>query len=305
LPIPPEDDDNPFGEHSDSLGAVNRLLLGVDLNNENLYAVVENRTLYHHFKPLSDFLSKPSVQALGLFTESFTPRIVEANCIECFYLINDAQDVAVGWVHNADAYWRKAVYINSHHQHYVECTTPIDTTIALPGFADSTNFKISYHPTRATMTELPADDTVGVNSGPDGIVTLNLGPGAFNGTFPLSQTGEFRNHLDTLHSDYAFIIATDLIKRLNNPSAFEETGIADDWDFTVFPNPARYGFSLRFVDEDPKSIELLDLSGRVVRSWGLVTDRQPEFSIVGLAHGAYWVRATDGTNRKTKKLLIH
>lgn len=59
------------------------------------------------------------------------------------------------------------------------------------------------------------------------------------------------------------------------------------------------------MDQATKAIDLLDLSGRVVLSWSSVSTIQPQFSINGLASGAYWVRATDGINRKTKKLLIH
>jgi hypothetical protein len=305
LPVPPPDGGNPNGpNHLTSLGAINKLYLGDAPNGLPFYAEVENRTLQHHYKPLSDFLGKPSVQELGLFTEHFTPHVVESNGIECFYLINDAQDVAVGWVHNASAYWRNALYIKYGFQHYMDCAAPPSQTIMLTGFATNTNFKVSYHPTRATMTDLPVDQ-VDLNANPFGVITLNLNTAPLNGVFPLSLTGNFKNHLDTLHSDYAFIIATDLIKRLDSPTDADEAGVEAIWDFSLFPNPTRNRFTIGFMDSTPKSIELLDISGRTVRSWSRVTSARPEFSIDGLAHGAYWVRATDGTNQKTKKLLIH
>jgi len=308
----PQDDDtgllldagNPGGEtHSGLLGATNRLSLGYNQNQIPYYVDVENQTLQHHFAPLRDFLNKPSVQELGLFTDNWTPRIVEANGIECFYLINDAQDVAVGWVHNADAYWRKAMYITNARQHYAECVSPTAQTIVLPGFAANTNFKVSYHPTRVTMTDLP-DDQIAPNANPFGIVTLNLNSAPLNGAFPLALTGTFRNHLDTLHSDYAFIVSTDLVKRLD-PQADVSVIPALEWDFSLYPNPARDGFNLRFASDATRSIELLDLSGRTVRSWAAITGIEHSLPTAGLAQGAYWVRATEGVNRKTRKLLIH
>ena len=311
LPTPPNTPGLP--QHTNSLNGTNQLLVGHDDNGLPIYVSVQNHTLHHHFKPLAEFLNMPSIQALELFTLNFTPRIVEANGIECFYLINDAQDIAIGWVHNKDAYWRKAVYITSQYQHYTDCTSPAAQTIMLNGFAPNTNFKVSYHPTRATMTDLPQDETTGLNSGPAGMVTLDLcrldpligcTSAPLNGTFPLSLTGNFKNHLDTLHSDYAFIIATDLIKRLD-AHAVDSNVPEGEWDFAVFPNPTRDVFTLRFMDEATKAIDLLDLSGRVVRSWSSVSTIQPQFSINGLACGAYWVRATDGKHLATKKLLVH
>ena len=67
----------------------------------------------------------------------------------------------------------------------------------------------------------------------------------------------------------------------------------------------RWGFNLRFASDAARSIELLDLSGRTVRSWTAITGIEHSLPITGLAEGAYWVRATEGANRKTRKLLIH
>jgi hypothetical protein len=299
-----QDFGNPGGEiHSGLLGATNRLFLGYNQNQLPYYVDVENQTLQHHFAPLRDFLNKPSVHELGLFSENWTPRIVEANGMECFYLINEAQDLAVGWIHNADAYWRKAMYITNAYQHYAECASPTSQTIVLTGFAANTNFKVSYHPTRVTMTDLP-DDQVAPNANPLGIVTLNLNSAPLNGAFPLALTGAFRNHLDTLHSDYAFIISTDLVKRLD-PQTADSILPALEWDFALYPNPARDAFNLRFTSHATRSIELLDLSGRTVRSWTAITGIEHSLPTTGLAEGAYWVRATEGANRKTRKLLIH
>jgi hypothetical protein len=84
-----------------------------------------------------------------------------------------------------------------------------------------------------------------------------------------------------------------------------DTAEAGEWDFSLYPNPARDGFNLRFASEATRSIELLDLSGRTVRSWAAITGIEYSLPTAGLAEGAYWVRATEGANRKTRKLLIH
>jgi hypothetical protein len=76
-------------------------------------------------------------------------------------------------------------------------------------------------------------------------------------------------------------------------------------DFHLYPNPAHGEFFLHFQEEGPKSITVLDLSGRIVHSWSNVAGKLNHFSAEGLARGAYWVRATDGRRSATKKLLAH
>jgi hypothetical protein len=299
LPVPPGDTDNPF-PLSNGLGVTNQLRL-YDSSGQPFYVPVQNRTLHHHFKPLSDFLSKPSVQALGLFTEHFTPRIVEADGIECFYLINDAQDIAVGWVHNANAYWRKAAYITSQYQHYLECADPAAQSIDIDGFLPGTELFISFFPTRIGMTEVPDDAEEEADA--DGRITLSMAPAFLNGTFP--ATGPHVNHLDTLHSDYAFVVAPWLVKRLTHVAEADTVPPITSWDFQLYPNPARGEFFLRFQDDGPRSVTIFDLAGRTVRSWSNLAGSLKHIATDGLARGAYWVRATDGMRSATKKLLVH
>jgi|694.fasta_scaffold01002_15 hypothetical protein len=80
---------------------------------------------------------------------------------------------------------------------------------------------------------------------------------------------------------------------------------AEVGDFHLYPNPAHGEFFLHFQEEGPKSITVLDLSGRIVHSWSNVAGKLNHFSAEGLARGAYWVRATDGRRSATKKLLVH
>jgi hypothetical protein len=292
--------------YSNSLGAVNQLWVGNDPNGARIYAEVENRALNHHFKPLSDFLGKPSVQALGLFTENYTPHVIDANGIECFYLLNETKDLAVGWVHNANAYWRRAFYINALYQDYADCPSPIAQSIALEELDDNTTYYISYFPTRMNTTECPADEqqVVGLNEQ----VTLHIDnpeTAAFNGHFPLATTGTLRNHLDTLHSDYAFIVSTGgFVKSLRLPM-MDTTQVDGDWDFTLYPNPAREEVHLRFNDDTPKEVTILDPFGRRVRTRSGISQRLYRLETGGLASGAYWIRVSDGTHSTSKKLLIH
>ncbi len=291
-------------DHSDALdlGDWNTLKVGTDGLGFPIYVDVQNRTLHHHFKPLSDFLNKPSVQALGLFTGDFTPHVAEANGIECIYLLDDSRHLAVGWVHNKNAYWWNSLYITSDQQRYLACSDPSAQSIDLTEFENHPHYFVSYFPTRMNTIECPADeeDTSG-----DGSVTLHLNNPlgvALNGVF--ASTGASVNHLDTLHSDYAFIVSTgNFVKSLHppTPDIVVETG----WNFDLYPNPARDEIFLRLPDDSPKVITILDLAGRQINSWGSVTGTVQHLPTGSLARGAYWVRVSDGVQSRSKKLLVH
>ena len=153
--------------------------------------------------------------------------------------------------------------------------------------------------------DCPDDVVAGVSSDANGFVPLNLAAEELNGAFPLATSGAYRNHLDTLHADYAFIIATSLVKSLQVPTALDTIPLETAWDFSIFPNPARDAIFLRLSDNAPMNITILDLAGRRVGSWGSVAGDIQHVPIGNLARGAYWVRVSDGLNSKTKKLLVH
>lgn len=288
--------------HSGAPNITNHLFMGY-IGDVPAYADVKNAPLYHHFKPLSDFLNKPSVQALGLFTSDYTPHVIEANGIECLYLQN-ADGIAVGWVHNTNAYWYKSFYITSVYEHYMDCATPAAQSIDLTGFEERPHYYVSYFPTRVDATEWPADYDDDDGNGSVHLRFNNPTEASLNGAFPLSLTETYRNHLDTLHSDYAFIVSpAGYVKSLR--AALDTVEVGSDWDFAIYPNPARDEVFLRLQGDEPKDISIHDLAGRQVTFWGSVTSPAPQLPVGHLAKGAYWIRVSNGVCTKTKKLLVH
>jgi len=219
--------------------------------------------------------------------------------------MNASEDLAVGWVHNQRAYWNDAYYISNTTQRYMECDDPGSQEIAIPGFAPGTPLKISYFPTWVDQVDVPIDEVNNVSSDANGFVTLHLQSSALNGTYPLSLAAPFKNHVDTLHADYAFIVATDLIKSLR-PSGAPDTLLVDaGWDFAIYPNPTRGELQIRLPEGVPKDIAVLDLAGRMITSWSSVADKVKFLQLGNVAKGAYWIRVSDGRYTRTKKLLIH
>ncbi len=78
-----------------------------------------------------------------------------------------------------------------------------------------------------------------------------------------------------------------------------------DWDFVLYPNPARDGVHLRFNDDTPKEVTILDPIGRRVRTRSGIAQPLYRLETGDLASGAYWIRVTDGIHSTSKKLLIH
>jgi len=63
--------------------------------------------------------------------------------------------------------------------------------------------------------------------------------------------------------------------------------------------------TLRFEDDAVKDVAILDVSGRYVVRYAMVTSPLLQIPTDGLAKGAYWVQVIAGENIKIKKLIIH
>jgi len=116
--------------------------------------------------------------------------------------------------------------------------------------------------------------------------------------------GVSNSYLDTLRSDYAYIITPGpFVKSLRRTEAAERP-MSIGWDFGLYPNPTRDGFYLNLPEGNPKDVVLFDLTGRQVLRRTSVVDRVYYVPAEHLAMGTYWVRVSDGTDQKVKKLII-
>lgn len=259
-----------------------------------------NKPIHHNFKPMAELLNNPNWQSYGFFNEDFTPscKYDTISGLECYYLVNEAGSLAIGWVHNTNAYWENHFYMNSATQNFLGCVPPNADSIALPGFAQEHDYVVTYFPTRMNETPPPADT---VTSTLAGFVTLDLSDtlSAFGGTA--------NNYLDTLHADYAFIIAPEMIMR--SMLAHEEAdsvAIKTDWDFTLYPNPANDRVNLMLPQDGFSSdVFLFDISGKQVYYRQNVSVRTPGIPVAGLSKGTYCVRVSRADSQKMKILIIN
>lgn len=302
LTPPPDDPSNSEQqEFSNVLGALNLLDIGIP----NQPCSLVTKRLHHHLQPLTDLLNRPSVQELGIFSGAYTPDEFfddddsdGINPLEVYYLRSD-QSTAIGWVHNRNASVAKSFYVMSGagNENFLGCTAPDMASLTLRGFFPLHAHYVTWFPTRIGATDLPPDSEFPntLQSDANGDIVINL-DGEFNGLA--------NNYLDTLHSDYAFVITPGpFVKSLTPDAVQAESG--QDWDFILYPNPTRDGVWLRLKDDSPRTIEVFDALGRSIVSHMNITDATHYLDMTKAAKGLYWVRVSSGESFRTKILLFH
>ncbi|MCO6483965.1 MAG: T9SS type A sorting domain-containing protein [Flavobacteriales bacterium] len=296
---PPLDNNNPYYDQyprSAALGATNALVFGTDFPPPKI--LVQNRTLYHHFKPLSEFLNTVALGPGGFFDQDHEARKVydDNGKLECYYLLNADQTMAIGWVHNLNAYWENHYYILNQKQNYLGCASPGPQPIALDGFLPGLDYQVTWYPTRMNMTALPADQNDTTQSG---TVSLDLSSLPFNGIYSWPAN----DNLDTLRSDYAFVIHALPVHRMVPVIGSDTIVDPHSWDFGMFPNPATDELNILLSDGPPVNLSLVDVAGRQVLHVDGLSEGLHRLGLKNIAPGAYSVRATAGHTVRTKLII--
>ncbi|MBK8499520.1 MAG: T9SS type A sorting domain-containing protein [Flavobacteriales bacterium] len=295
---PPDDLNNSFVSSHPVYQFDNRPGERNDIRVNNQPFSVQNRSVFHNFKPLTDLLNHPSWLAYDFFNGEYTVGQWPGN-LEAYYLQNGEPGeatVAIGWVRKRNSSILNTSYLASTAQQFFNCEPPDPVNgqgiylLFEPG-----TYHVSWFPTRMNSTVHPPDAEVSTLFGTT-LLYIDL-EGQFGGID--------NDYLDTLRGDYAFIITPEpFVKSLPFQAVADDVVAEGSWDFGIYPNPARNGFTLRFQDETPKEVMILDLSGRIITRKAGVTTANLQFPELRLAQGAYWVRVADGLHQRTKKLIM-
>ncbi len=264
---------------------------------------IKNQPVHQHFEPLADLLNHPSWLALNFFENEisvgavYDTAQVNPNLLECYYLMSNAGDATIGWVHNRKSSSMNNFYIAVHDtmQNFFGCLTPMDTALMLPGLFPDTEYHITWFPTWVNSTICPLDTVWTTNSA--GELLLDLSTAPFGDTI--------RYYSDTLHADYAFIITLDDFVKSRSVDEVNTLVAKVDWDFNLFPNPTRQDVFLSFSDDVPKEIILYDISGRAIARHAGITARTHHLAAGELAKGPYFVQVTTGAKSHSRILIIH
>ncbi len=188
-------------------------------------------------------------------------------------------------------------YLSSSVQNLLGCDPPNgqSQSITLSGFANNTEYFVTWFPTRMNSTTYPA--AMQLTSDNIGSLTLDL-------------TNEFGgiagDYLDTLRSDYGFIITTEpFVKSLQLPPVENVPLLENGWDYSLHPNPAHGELSITLTDDIQRSMLIYDLLGRQVQPPLNITGPLQRIPISHLATGVYNITIFDREKMRTKKLIIH
>jgi hypothetical protein len=289
----PYDWDNDFSSnHTGVLLDSNQLDVGL------AYPVtVQNRTIYHNFKPLAEMLTNPDWLAYDFFSGRYGAHKVydDVNQLECYFLKNEDSTVAIGWVHNLNSYWKNNFYVTSTAQDFLGCADPNADSLTLTGFQPGLPLHITWFPTRMDTTAYPASQ---VDSTGSGSVTLDWSSRPFNGIAD--------DYLDTLHADYGFIIAPQPVEKSMTFFGEDDPGNRTlEWDFLMFPNPASNEVNVLFPDNRlPREIAIYDLAGKCVYHKSASSGVLKRIPVGKFSSGAYSVRASDAAATRVKLLII-
>ena len=83
---------------------------------------------------------------------------LEAKTLRKFNLINADSNLAIGWVHNLNAYWENKYYLKGDMHEFLSCDDPDTQSVVLEGFQTGVNMHVTWFPTRmnSTVDELSA-----------------------------------------------------------------------------------------------------------------------------------------------------
>ncbi len=101
------------------------------------------------------------------------------------------------------------------------------------------------------------------------------------------------------------------LKQVDNDGAFEYSNIvsvttkaADDFAFTLYPNPTKEAFTLELTgDDEPFNLQLIDQLGRVVQEWNQLEGTNHTFDTSRLASGFYTVIARNEQHSFVQRLV--
>lgn len=127
-----------------------------------------------------------------------------------------------------------------------------------------------------------------------GFVSLQFQPGDFNAITS--------NWLDTLHSDYAFVVAPFSVKNAVETIS-EKNG---HYDFSIYPNPSHDRVTISVQgDDEIVSIILYDQTGRMIGTTSGSGGSVHRMDLPDMEPGMYLVEVRSGSGQGTKKLIIN
>jgi hypothetical protein len=290
---------------SNQLGDVNEIqpdILGIVTP-----VFIENKKIFHDYKPLSEFMSSIN-QYYSLFpTSKLIPRkyINPSNGIEVYYLLADDGETGFGWVHNYYKYWGNAYYgyqgtTTENYGGCLEETSPSQSFV-LEGLNSFAEYSVSFHTTRML------DNSEASQVLPNNYTAFSIG-----NTLSVPITGailgcDTSNISTGTSADFAFSFS-GMPFRKARPDSQENPVVKNaNIEVTINPSPGSGIININVSDFQNYmrcSLDIFDCIGKnLLKNVRLDNDNYwLDLSI--FPKGIYYLRVVADSNFKMKKLII-
>ncbi len=303
-PEPPNGNANEIGDQYSLFKVISRTGIGFEYvpssNNDD-----KIKSCYHNLKPLSDFISL--LASNNFFDQNIVPHKYynydpangNYDVVESYYLVNEDQTYACGWIHNINKYWANAfIYTDQDHageENYYGCEReglvhPPATSFKLEGFEPNKNYWIEFYHTRWGTDPLPYSQ--GILSNNSGEIEIDLS------SAPLA--------CDSFNADYAFTaIIVPSPQRMAQGANEKYDNNFNALDFTIYPNPSIREARIALPIDDRSELSILDMVGRIVQKISPINQDNILFDLSLISKGSYLVKLKNSHGEKVKRLIIH
>jgi len=144
---------------------------------------------------------------------------------------------------------------------------------------------------------------VKINSTGDSLWSVQYGGNGIESLFSVAETFDYgfaAVGFSTSFTNGVYLIKTNTIGTLTDIN--ENNNLAKD--FLVYPNPAKDYVYIKFNDSSKKTIQLFDVTGKVVIEQIISNDTFLQLNTTAFENGIYFLNITSNNNSITQKIII-
>lgn len=128
------------------------------------------------------------------------------------------------------------------------------------------------------------------------------------------RLGEFASDISGVPNDYFFQGALDNIRYWDRALTQQEVdllcqttvevkeNVEENLVSSIYPNPSSGNFSITFSDSQVKSIQLVDVTGKLIETWSEFN--QNELNVTNLEKGMYLLKVSNGIFQATQRIVV-
>jgi len=144
-----------------------------------------------------------------------------------------------------------------------------------------------------------------INSNGDSLWSVQYGNSGMEAFYSVIETFDYgfaAVGFSTSFTNSVYLIKTNAIGTLTN---INEQQNANENDFIIYPNPAKDNINIKFKDNSKKTIQLFDITGKIVIEQIISNDTFLQLNTTTFENGIFFLNITSNNNSITKKIIIN